>query len=221
MRKLIIWSVAVLAVAASAAVASAAGGKEMTFSIGLSHGSGEYSQPAKFTGADYIDLLEVPEIGGNAEFGMAMSDDYSMVLSGDFRFGSLKQEPTTNAASGSPTLKATSTAYKVRLGGDRTGKIGDRFHWFMGPGLEYASGKAKFEDYAPSPDNDVKGEPTNKFGINGRIGGVMMLSPQVGIKGQIGDTFGMASVKDTGGKTTMYYSSFESAWGVQFTFGGK
>jgi hypothetical protein len=221
MRKLIIWSVAVLAVAASAAVASAAESKGMTFSIGLSHGSGEYSQPVSFTGADYIDVLEVPEIGANAEFGMAMSDDYAMVLSGDFRFGSLKQEPTTNAAAGSPTLKATTTSYKVRLGGDRTGKIGDRFHWFMGPGLEYASGKAKFEDYAPSPDNSLKSEPSNKFGINGRIGGVMMLSPQVGIKGQIGDTFGMASVKDTGGKTTWYYSSFEAAWGVQFAFGGK
>ena len=220
MRKLVIWSVAVLAITASAAIANAAasGGKESVFSIGLSQGSGDYAAKV-FAGDDYVPAgASLGEIGVNAEYGMAMADDYAMVFSGDFRFGSLKEEPTTFAPAGSPTLKTTSTSWKVRVGGDRTGKIGDRFKWFMGPGLEYGSGKAKFEGFGPT---SVEGEPTNKFGINGRVGGVMMLSPSMGIKGQVGNSFGMSSVKDTGGKTTFYYSSFESAWGLQFAFGGK
>ena len=218
MRKLVIWSVAVLAVTASAAIANA---KESTFSIGLSHGSSNVSAPDKLFGPnDYVSLGSSDEIGVNAEYGMAMADDYAMAISVDYRMGSFKQEPTTNAPA-FPTLKVSSTSFKVRVGGDRTGKIGDRFKWFMGPGLEYGSAKAKFKEWALAPLDDVDGEPTTRFGVSGRLGGVMMLGPTVGIKGQIGDTFGLESAKDTGGKTTSTYSSFESAWSVQFAFGGK
>lgn len=223
MRKLVIWSVAVLAVIASAAVASAAaggGGKESKFSIYLSHGVGQYELGKVGPGDDYLPLFpglgEISEIGGGAEYNMAMAEDYQMALSFDFRAGNFKAEPTSTAPAGTPDEKITSSAWKVRLGGDRTGKIGDRFSWFMGPGLEYGSGKAKDE-----AATTVEGEPTNSFGISGRVGGVMMINPQVGIRGQIGDTFGMASVKDGGGKDTWWYSSFESAWGIQFAFGGK
>ena len=222
MRKLVIWSVGVLALVASAAVANAAG-QGSDFSVGLSHGTGEDSTPVKVLAPDYIlgGSPALGELGVNAEYGMKMSDDDAFVIGFDYRVGSLKEEPTTFAPAGSPTLKVTSTSWKVRVGGDRMGKIGDKFSWFMGPGLEYGSGKAKYEDVFPPPDASIKSEPTNKFGINGRVGGVMKLTDAMGIRGQIGNTFGMASIKDTGGKSTWYYSTFESAWGLQFSFGGK
>ena len=220
MRKLVIWSVAVLAIAASAAVASAAAGggsKESKFSIYLSHGTGEYEAGKVGPADDYLPgVTSLGEIGGGAEYNMAMAEDYQMALSFDFRAGNFKEEPTSTAPAGTPTIKTTSSAWKVRLGGDRTGKIGDRFTWYMGPGLEYGSGKAKQE-----AATTVESEKTNRYGINGRLGGVMMINPQVGIRGQIGNSFGMASVKDGGGKDTWWTSTFESAWGIQFAFGGK
>jgi hypothetical protein len=126
-------------------------------------------------------------------------------------------EPTTFATPGDPDLETTSSSWRVRVGGDRVGKIGDRFKWYMGPGVEYGSGKAKFEAGGPS----LETEPTNRYGINGRLGGVMMLNDKVGVRGQIGNSFGMESVEDSGGKSSAYYSNFESAWGVQFSFGGE
>jgi hypothetical protein len=190
------------------------GGKESMFSIGLSHGTGSY---AGAFGDDYIDnAVSLGEIGAGAEYSMMMSDDYAWALGFDWRAGSLKAEPTT-ATAGNPTLKTTSTGWRVRLGGDRVGKIGDRFKWYMGPGVEYGSGKAKFEPSTPTAET----EPTNRYGISGRVGGIMMINPQVGIKGQVGDSFGMASVKDTGGKNTEWYSNFEGFWGLSFAFGGK
>ena len=44
---------------------------------------------------------------------------------------------------------------------------------------------------------------------------------QVGIRGQVGNTFGMARVEDSGGKTTWWFSNFETMWGLQFAIGGK
>lgn len=220
MRKLVIWGIAVMAIVASAAIANAAENVS-AFSIGLSHGTSAYSPPSKSTGDDYAILTPIDEIGVNADFSWGLAEDYAFALSGDYRFGSSKLEPNANATPGSPVLKLTSTSWKFRVGADRTGKIGDRFKWYMGPGLEYASGKAKYKDFAAPPDDDVESEPANRFGLSGRVGGVMMLSPQMGIRGQIGDTFGMESVDDNGGKSSQLYSSFEGAWGLQFTFGNK
>ena len=220
MRKLVIWGVAVLAIAASAVIANAAENVS-TFSLGLSHGTNAYAPPTKASGFDYSDLASQDEIGANADFSWGLAEDYAATLSGDFRFGSQKQEPNANAVLGAPTVKLTSTSWKFRVGADRTGKIGDRFKWYMGPGLEYGSGKAKYKNFALPPNNDVESQPTNRFGLSGRIGGVMMLTPTMGIRGQVGDTFGMESVKDNGGKTNQLYSSFEGAWGLQFAFGAK
>src|SRR6476660_7221903 len=82
MRKLVIWSVAVLAVVASAAVASAAGaGKESKFSIYLSHGSGDYEQGKVGPTDDYLPGIgTISELGGGAEYGMAMADDYQLAI---------------------------------------------------------------------------------------------------------------------------------------------
>jgi hypothetical protein len=220
MRKLIIWSVAVLAVTASVSVANAVGSREKLLTIGFSHGTGDY---AGAFGGDYLGAngsgasVQIPEIGGGAEFGFKFSEDYSVVFGGDYRAGSDKFEPT-NATTGNPTLKVTSSSWKLRLGGDRVGKIGDRFTWFMGPGLEYGSGKAKFEP-GISTTASQETEPTTLFGLNGRVGGIMMMNPKFGIRGQIGDSFGQQSVKENGGKNTAWYSSFEALWGVTFALG--
>jgi hypothetical protein len=221
MRKLVFVMVAALMLMASSAFArggssSAAGPKENMLSIFVSHGENEYSDKVGATD-DYVPFPgSFPELGVGGEFDKKMAADYQLAIGFEYRWGNFKAEPTSNAAPGTPDAKLTSTSWKVRVGGDRTGEIGDRFHWFMGPGIEYWSGHAKVEQVTSST-----GENTNKWGINGRVGGVMMISPTMGVMGRVGDTFGYASVSDTGGKNTWYYSDFEAAWGLQFKLGGK
>jgi hypothetical protein len=219
MRMLVSWMVVALLVVATSAFAQgkSGGGKSTSLFIGWSHGSGDYeSNPISVTGDDYITLSTLPEMGINAGLTSMMAPDYGLAVDFDWRMGNLKQEPTTNAAPGSPTLKLTSSMWKIRVGGDRYGDIGTRFKWFFGPGFEYSSGKPKFEDFAPAPNNSVHGEATTKYGLSGRVGGIMKLNEKVGIYGKIGDAVGWASAKDTGGKDTWYYSDFEAAWGLQF-----
>lgn len=216
MRKLVFWSVIAMLLTASSALAargakSAGGPQETSLTIAWSHGTNDYGDAVGPT-TDYIGVFTVPEMGINAEISRLMMPDYAVVLGFDYRWGSFKQQPTTNAGPGSPTLKTTSASWKLRLGGDRVGNIGDRFKWFFGPGLEYSSGKAKFEDVTT-----IDGPNTTKWGLNGRVGGVMQMNPKLGVFGKVGDGFGWASTEEvSSGKSSWYYSDFEAAWGVQF-----
>jgi len=120
---------------------------------------------------------------------------------------------------GAPDVKITSASWKIRLGGDRIGSIGDRFTWFLGPGLEYWSGKPKFDNVFVAGSQD--GLTTTKWGINGRMGGVMWINPKMGIFGRLGDSVGSAATEEKqSGKNTWYYSNFEAAWGLRFKLGG-
>ena len=223
MRKLIIWTVIAMLLTASSALAArgkSSGGAAPTQSsltLAWSHGTYDYGEPVT-PATDYIATQGgFPEMGLNLEYAKMMAQDYQMAVGFDYRWGSYKSEPTTNAVAGSPTVKITSSSWKLRVGGDRVGEIGSRFKWFFGPGIEYSNGKGKFENVVAA--GTVDGPSTSKWGLNGRVGGVMMLNPTMGIKGQVGDSFGMASVSDTGGKDTWYYSTFEAMWGLEWTFG--
>jgi hypothetical protein len=213
MRKMLTLAALMLVLGAPAALAQK--GASM-FSIGISQGTADLYDP--FDAGNYISAFSTPEIGVSGEYWHMFSDDYGFALQGTFGFSSEKDEPGDLATPGSVEGKFSTTSYKVRVGGDRVGKIGDRFTWFMGPGLEFWSGKAKFEGFAPT---EIETENITRFGINGRFGGVMALTPTIGIMGQIGHTLGLASAEDQGSKATWYPSSFNAAWGLHFTFGGQ
>jgi hypothetical protein len=227
MRKLVILLVAVMMLMATAAFAARrtqGGAKENMLSIGLVHGTNEYVTPAGT--ADYLIPAStfspggtMPELGINVEYGVMMAPDYRLAIGFDYLWGSEKLQPTTNALPGTPDVKVTSASWRIRIGGDRVGNIGDRFQWFLGPGLEYQSGKPKYENAVGA--GSIDGPNTNKWGLNGRVGGVMLMNPKMGIFGRIGDTVGSASTsEDKSGKNTWFYSNFEAAWGLQFKLGG-
>ena len=219
MRRLIGWSTLLLALGASSALADK--GKSM-LSIGISQGVGDYAGPLSINASPpgYLSNFVAPELGVNIEYWHRFTDDYAVALQGNYGFYSERREPGNAAAPGSQDVEFTSSSFKLRVGGDRIGKIGERFVWFMGPGVEFWNGKGTFKNFAASPNDDVDTESTNRWGISGRFGGVMKLSDAIGIQGQIGHTFGFASVEEQGAKITWYPSSTFAAWGLIFTFGG-
>jgi len=205
------WMVLVtLCLAASAGSASAAGKGGSMLSIGLGQGVADGYAPASVGMASYLAPTTAPETNAGVEYWYSFSDDYAIALSGAYGFSSMKWE---GAAAGDPEIKATGTSIKVRVGGDRMGKVGDRLVVFMGPGIEYWTGKQKLEVGGTSNES----KSVSRFGVSGRIGGFMMLTEKVGIMGQVGHTFGMASVED-GAKTTWMPSSFNASWGLTFGF---
>ena len=200
---------ATLGLLVMAGVASAEKGGSM-LSLGLGQGVADgYAATTVGTGS-YLSPTTAPETNVGAEYWHFFTNDYAIALSGAYGFSSMKW---TGAASGDPEVKATGTSYKFRAGGDRVGKVGDRLLVFMGPGIEVWNGKQKLK--LGSTENESKS--VMRYGVSGRLGGFMMLSEKVGIMGQVGHTFGMASVEDKA-KTTWTPSSFNASWGLTFAF---
>ena len=202
--------VAALCLAIPAGSASAAGKGSSMFSIGLGQGVADGYESATVGTSTYLAPTTAPETNVGVEYWYSFSDDYAVALSGAYGFSSMKWE---GAAAGDPEIKATGTSIKVRVGGDRVGKVGDRLLVFLGPGIEYWTGTQKL-DVGGTEDEF---ESVSRFGVSGRIGGFMMLSEKLGIMGQVGHTFGRASVEDKA-KTTWMPSSFNASWGLTFGF---
>jgi len=162
-----------------------------------------------------------PEINAQLEYWHAFADDYAFNISAGAGYFMAKLEPTSANSATTPTLKLTVTSFRVCVGGDRVGQVGDRLTIFMGPGIEFWSGKGKetYEGANASPDET--GPTTTRFGLGGRMGGFLKCSDKVSLVGHIGHTWGYASVNKDGGKTTWWPSSFEGSGGVAFNFGSS
>lgn len=208
MMKKALLTILTLCLVVPAAMAGEGGRSRL--SIGLGQGVADGYSPATVGSSDYLAPTTAPETNVGAEYWYSFGDDYAFALSGAYGFSTMKWE---GAASGDPEIKATGSSFKFRVGGDRVGKVGDRLTVFMGPGLEFWSGKQKLDVGGTSDES----ESVTRFGVSGRIGGFMALTEKVGIMGQVGHTFGLAKAED-GAKTTWMPSSFNASWGLAFGF---
>ena len=197
------------AVAADAAAQTAVPANRL--SLGLGQGVADPDAPTTVGTSTYLEPTTAPETNVNAEYWKAMSNGYALAASGAYGFSSMKWN---GAASGDPEIKATGTSLKFRLGVDKVGNVGDRLQFFMGPGVEYWTGKAKLK----VGGSETESEAVTRFGVSGRVGGFMMLTESVGIMGQVGHTFGIAKVDDSGAETSWWPSSFQASWGLAFGF---
>lgn len=200
-----IFAVASLAMLAFASPAFAVGKGSSTLSIGIGQAKANIFGPV---------ALQFDETDVGAQYGYMFSDDYAFVLSGAAGFGNIKVEDD-----GPPSFESTYSlsGFRVRVGGDRVGQIGDRFTVYMGPGLEYSTAKVTLEQTG-SPDDESESATT--FGINGRIGGVMWLSESVGISGEISNSFGFSSYEEGDQTITWMSNSVGAFWALMFAFGG-
>ena len=162
-----------------------------------------------------------PEINLQAEYWHAFADDYAFNISAGGGYFNEKREPTSANVATSPTIKLTVTSFRVRIGGDRVGQVGDRMTIFAGPGIEFWSGKGKEEYSGANATPTENGPTTSRFGLGGRIGAFVKLSDMMSLVGHIGHTWVYASVDKDGGKTTCWPSSFDGAGGIAFNFGSS
>lgn len=216
MRRILALVALLTVISAHAALAALAEKGGSMLSIGLSQGTADVYDPAD-AGA-YISAFQTPELGVTAEYWIPFSSDYSLAVQGTLGFSSETDQPGRDLPAGSPDRKFSTSSFKLRVGGDRVGKIGERFTWFMGPGIEFWSGKAKWKDFGGPFGANTETETVTRLAVNGRFGGVMKLSDQLGIQGQIGNSFGHASAEDAGSKVTWWPSSFTASWGLAISF---
>ncbi len=199
----------------AAAPAHALGKGASLFSIQLSNGTADLVEPE--AGNGFISAYDHSELGAQVEFWHLLSDDYAFTASGGIGFFSETDEPGTNAPAAAPEAKYTQSSFSLRVGGDRVVKIGDRAIVYFGPGLQFWSGKAKFEGFAPT---DVESETVTRISLSSRIGANMMIGPNWGVGCHLGRLIGRASAEDAGAKASWWPSSLDAAGGIVFQFGG-
>jgi hypothetical protein len=198
--------------------------------IELTHGTADFADKtngsttttAPFT-AQYISAYTSGELGVQAQYWYLMADDYAVTVSGGIGFMSEKDAPGQGATTGSPDHKFSTSSFNIRLGGDRVVKVGDRAMLYGGPGLEFWSGRAKYEDFILFDGStripEYKDESTIRFGLSARLGGTMMINPSFGLTTHVGTRIGYASVEEQGAKATWWPSSVEGSLGLLFAFG--
>jgi hypothetical protein len=152
------------------------------------------------------------EWGGQVSFQRLLSDDWALALSGGI--GTFKE--TDEPGASSPPLTTdfvySQSSWQVRVGADRFVHISPTFHLFVGPGLQYWSGKPKFEDAGV----EGEGVSTKRFAFNGRLGAHVALSDGIALIGHIGHYVGSASATHDESKASWMPSGTESAVGVSF-----
>lgn len=213
MKKLSIILTLALGVLATTA-AFAAESKPGYLGIQITNGEADlYSSNGK-----YITAYSHPEVGVGISYWRLMTKDYAFAFNAGIGTFS---ETDKSALSTDTDFKYTQSSWNVRVGGDRAVKVGDRAIFFFGPGIEFWTGKAKFEGgpYTQA----VETANVNRIALSGRVGGVMMLGQSLGINCQVGRYVGMASAKDdvtgsssNGAKATWWPSGFQASGGIIF-----
>jgi hypothetical protein len=165
-------------------------------------------------GGGRITAYDHSEWGGQVSFQHLMSDDWAIALSGGI--GTFKE--TDEPGNSSPPLTTDfvykQSSWQARIGADRFVHISPSFHLFVGPGLQYWSGKAKSEDAGVETET-VR---TKRFAFNGRMGAHVALSDGVALIGHLGHYLGHASATSDGAKASWMPSGTESAVGFAYKF---
>src|SRR5262245_20315621 len=217
--------IAALLLAASATMATAADSPKAKFlSLQLTAGTADLAGDIPvFNGSGFVQTGFAPaysqsEWGGKLEFQSMMGPEYAFNISGGI--GSYGEEDKPgDLAPGATSFKYTQNSWNIRIGGDRLLPVGEKTYIFFGPGLEYWSGKAKFDDGTGAGGFNYESKNTTRISLGARLGGHMMVGPTWGITAQVGSKVGHATYKEGGAETSWWPSSMEGSVGLVFKLG--
>ena len=215
LMKRLISSLALLALMLVAGQAKAE--KSIVVGFGLMHGTADIA----VDGGNYNSAFQTPEIGGRFEYWNFMKENYALNFIANYGFSAETDKPRSTAPNGAPDQKFTTKSFSFRIGGDRTWNPLPNTTMFMGPGIEYWNGKAKFEGGSAGFPDGYETEATTRISLHGHVGAHFMMGENWGISGQMGHKLGMATFEEDGGKSTWWPNSIDGAMELIFKFGGK
>lgn len=201
---------ALLAVLAPAAHAANPG---VYLGVGLASGTADLA--SEDTG--YANAYDHSEYGVQFSYWNMMSKDYAFAAAFGLGTFSEQQKPGNNAPGGSADFEYSQSSWNVRIGGDRVVRVGERAFLFFGPGIEYWTGKAKFELGTASAET----ESVTRISLHGRVGAAMMLGSNYGLTVSVGSKVGRANYEEAGAEDTWFPSSMDGSIGLVYRIGGK
>jgi len=186
--------------------------------IQLTEGAADFIGPAR---GGYVGAYDHSEMGVQVQYWNFIAEGCAVNLSGGIGHFAETDKPGSTAAAGDQDFKYTQTSWQARVGIDHVAHLDDRFHLFIGPGIQVWNGKAKFEG-GPAPVGPaIETGKTLRVALSGRIGVHVRMNERVGVFGQLGHYFGYATAKDKtdkDAKATWWPSGHDGAAGVAFTF---
>lgn len=197
------------------------------FAIELTHGVASIADSSQgrinATGATgFISSYDHSELGVQGQYWYMMTGDYAVTVSAGMGFFTeIDKQGSKGIPAGAADMKFSLSSFNIRVGGDRVAKVGDRALMYGGPGLEFWSGRAKFENFPSLGPRAYEGESTTRIGISARIGAIMVINDSFGLSTHVGGRYGYASVEEQGAKSTWWPSSVEAGAGLVYMFGGE
>lgn len=192
----------------AATAADAGEGSEGLIGLQITNGTADLYASA----GGYPSAYDHSEVGIGIQYWRLMSKDYAFTFSAGIGAFHEKDQPGNSAPPSSTDFEYTQNSWTVRVGGDRAVKVGERAIFYFGPGLEMWTGKAKFDGGGFPTAYET--ESVTRFGLSGRIGGVMLLSERFGFNCQIGRYVGHASAEEDGAKVTWWPSGLQASGGL-------
>jgi hypothetical protein len=182
-------------------------------SIMLTHGTADLIAPEEFTTGS-VSAYDHSEWGGQAMYQYLISENWAIAPSVGIGTFSETDEPGDNALPGEADFEYSQSSFNVRLGLDRFVNLSDGFALYVGPGIAYWNGKAKFEQ----DPNEAESESVSRISLDGRIGGHIAVSETFNLTGYIGHYIGHASGEDAGAKASWWPSGTNGGMGFSFHF---
>lgn len=182
-------------------------------SVQLAHGDGDFVTAED--GDGYITSYQNSEWGGQAQLQHLFTENWALAVA--LGVGTFKEtdEPGTNADPADLDFEYSQSSWNVRFGFDRVAHITPGFHLYVGPGLQYWSGK-QTRDFGTGPE--IESESATRIALNGRIGAHVAFTESIGMNGHIGGYIGRASADDNGAEASWTPSGNHGAIGLAFHF---
>jgi hypothetical protein len=152
------------------------------------------------------------EVGVQGQFWHFMTDEYAFNFSAGIGYYREARKADPNFVGDNVTY--TQNSWQFRVGGDRVGRINDRFHVFAGPGIQVWGGKWKEE----RPTGEFESPSALRYALSGRLGALLQLGQSFGMVAQVGHYWGYATAEDGEATDKWTPSGQEGALGVTFHF---
>jgi hypothetical protein len=194
-----------LALYASAAIAAEpadVGNGSTVVNIKLLEGTADLVGPISDASPTDLDGFQSQEVGVGLELIHFPKEHFAYNLAGGIGFW---QETDTSAdGTAAGDVEKHIVSWQARVGFDYVAHLAEnRLHLFVGPGVQYWSGKPKIEQGGVK----VEGETTNRVALHGRMGAHLAISRTVGLFGDMGHYVGRASASSSAGAKAKWWAT--------------
>jgi hypothetical protein len=166
-------------------------------------------------GTGFLVATRHSEMGVEAQYWHLWSSDYAITAAAGLGFSRESESPGQGALPGDESYRDFYKSWRLRVGGDRVGKISDTFHVFAGPGIQVWGGRV---EYRRANTVAYETPTTLRYGIDGRIGMIIHWGQNFGMVGQLGHYWAYAHARQSGSETKWLPSGPDGAMGFFFGF---